>query len=108
MWGTEPFLITIGDNVFITNGCKFINHDGGTLILRRKTPTLELTAPINIGNNVYLGVETMVMPGVTINDNVIVGARSILTKDVEENSVMVGIPARKIKTVNQYHEEIYQ
>lgn len=106
MWGTEPFLITIGNNVFITNGCKFVNHDGGTLILRKKTPSLELTAPINIGNDVYLGVETMIMPGITINNNVIVGARSIVTKDVEENSVIVGIPARKIKTVDQYYEEI--
>lgn len=106
MWRTEPFLITIGDNVFITNGCKFVNHDGSTLILRKKTPSLELTAPINIGNDVYLGVETMIMPGITIHNNVIVGARSIVTKDVEENSVIVGIPARKIKTVDQYHEEI--
>lgn len=106
MWGTEPFLISIGDNVFITDGCKFINHDGGTLILRNETPDLELTAPIVIGNNVYLGIETIIMPGVKINDRVIIGARSIITKDVESNSVMVGIPAKKIKSVDVYHEEI--
>jgi acetyltransferase-like isoleucine patch superfamily enzyme len=106
MWGTEPFLITISNNVFITDGCKFINHDGGTLILRKETPDLELTAPITIGNDVYLGIETIVMPGVTINGRVIVGARSIITKDVEHNSIMVGIPARRIKSVDQYHEEI--
>lgn len=106
MWGTEPFLITIGNNVFITDGCKFINHDGGTLILRKETPDLELTAPITIGNDVYLGIETIIMPGVSINDRVIVGARSIVTKNVERNSIMVGIPARKIKSVDKYHEEI--
>lgn len=106
MWGTEPFLISIGNNVFITDGCKFVNHDGGTLLLRSKTPSLELTAPIKIGNNVYLGIETIVMPGVTICDNVLVGARSIVTRDIENNSVVVGIPAKKIKTLDQYHDEI--
>lgn len=106
MWGTEPFLITIGSNVFITNDCKFVNHDGGTLILRSKTPDLEITKPITIGNDVYLGIETIIMPGVNINNNVIIGARSIVTKNVETDSVMVGIPAKKIKTVTQYHEEL--
>ncbi|AOW19030.1 hypothetical protein LPB03_07095 [Polaribacter vadi] len=106
IWGTEPFLITIGNNVYITDGCKFINHDGGTLILRKKLPSLELTAPINIGNDVYLGIETIIMPGIIIGDNVIIGARSIITKNIEENSVVVGIPAKKIKTVDKYFEEI--
>jgi len=84
MWGTEPFLITIGNNVYITNGCKFINHDGVTLILRSKTPDLEITKPIEIKNDVYLGIETIIMPGVTIENNVIVGARSIVTKSIEK------------------------
>jgi acetyltransferase-like isoleucine patch superfamily enzyme len=106
MWGTEPFLITIGDNVFITDGCKFVNHDGGTLILRKKTPSLEITAPIKIGNNVYLGIETLIMPGINIGNDVIVGARTIITKNIENDSVIVGIPGKKIKTVSQYYEEI--
>lgn len=106
MWGTEPFLITIGNNVYITDDCKFVNHDGGTLILRRKTPNLEITKPISIGNNVYLGIETIIMPGVNIGNDVIVGARSIVTKNIENDSVVVGIPAKKIKTVTQYHKEL--
>lgn len=106
MWGTEPFLISIGDNVYITDGCKFINHDGGTLILRKETPNLEITAPIKIGNDVYLGIETIIMPGVIIKDRVIVGARAVITKSIESNSVMVGIPARRIKSVDEYHAEI--
>lgn len=106
MWGTEPFLIKIGNNVHITDGCRFITHDGGTLILRKYTPDLEVTAPITIGNDVYLGVETIIMPGVRIEDNVIVGARSIVTKDVQSNSVIVGIPAKKIKSVDEYYEKL--
>tara|TARA_R110002051_G_scaffold324642_1_gene422917 strand:- start:2327 stop:2779 length:453 start_codon:yes stop_codon:yes gene_type:complete len=106
MWGTEPFLIKIGNNVHITDRCRFITHDGGTLILRKFTPDLEVTAPIKIGNDVYLGEEVIIMPGVTIFNNVVVGIRSIVTKDIESNSVVVGIPAKKIKTVDEYHEKL--
>lgn len=105
MWGTEPFLIRLGNNVHITDGCKFICHDGGTLILRQKTVDLEITAPIIIGNNVYLGLQTIIMPGVSIGDNVIIGARSIVTKDIKSNSVAVGSPAKVIKTVDEYHKK---
>lgn len=105
MWGSEPFLITIGDNVFITDGCQFVNHDGGTLILRKEVPDLELTAPIAVGNDVYIGIRTIIMPGVTIGNRVIIGASSIVTKDIPDNSVCVGIPARVLKTVDEFLEK---
>jgi acetyltransferase-like isoleucine patch superfamily enzyme len=54
-WGSEPWIITIGDNVHITGGCKFIAHDGGTLIFRDQIPDLEITKPITVGNNVFIG-----------------------------------------------------
>ena len=104
MWGTEPFLIRLGNNVHITQGCKLITHDGGTLILRQYTTDLEYTAPIIIGDDVYMGMETLVLPGVTIGNNVIIGARSVISKDIPSNSVCVGAPARIIKTVDEYHE----
>lgn len=106
MWGTEPFLIKMGNNVHITDNCKFITHDGGTLILRQYTPDLEYTAPIEIGNNVYIGLETLILPGVKIGNNVIIGARSIITKDIPNNSVVVGSPAKVIKSVDDYYENM--
>ena len=105
-WGTEPWLITIGDNVHITEKCKFINHDGGTLIFRDKVPDLEITKPIIIGNNVYIGEETMILPGVHIGDNCVIGARSVVTRDIPSNSVAAGVPARVIKTTEEYFEKI--
>ena len=45
-WGTEPWIITIGNNVHITDGVKFITHDGGTLLYRHMIPDLEITKPI--------------------------------------------------------------
>ncbi|TWU18990.1 putative acetyltransferase [Allorhodopirellula heiligendammensis] len=104
MFSTEPWLITIGSNVYITAGCQFITHDGGTLILRSEVPDLELTAPITVGDNVYFGVNTTVLPGVNIGSRVIIGAGSIVTKDIPDNSVAVGVPARVIKTVDEYLE----
>lgn len=106
MFSTEPWLITIGDNVHITSGCQFVTHDGGTLVLRHKEPSLELTAPIVVGNNVYIGMRTIVLPGVTIGDNVVVGAGSVVTKSIPSNSVVAGVPARKIKDLDTYFEEI--
>jgi len=101
-WGTEPWLITIGDNVHITGGCKFINHDGGTLIFRNKIPDLEITKPITIGNNVYIGEQTMILPGVCIGNNVVIGARSVVTKNIPDNTVAAGVPCRVIKTTEEY------
>ena len=108
MWGSEPFLIKIGSGVHITEGCRFITHDGGTLILRKYTPDLELTFPIIVGDDVYIGIRSIIMPGVRIGNNVIIGANSVVTKDVPDNSVCVGSPARVIKSVDQYHKEIQE
>lgn len=106
MFSTEPWLITIGDNVHITAGCAFITHDGGTLILRPEVPDLEWTAPITIGNDVYIGVRTLIMPGVTIGNRCIIGAGSIVTRDIPDNSVAAGVPARVIKTTDEYLENM--
>lgn len=102
MFGTEPWLITIGSNVHITADCAFVTHDGGTLILRKEVPDLEWTAPISVGNDVYMGVRTLIMPGVTIGNRVVIGAGSIVTRDIPDNSVAVGAPARVIKTTDEY------
>jgi len=99
---TEPWLISIGDNVHITKDVEFITHDGGTLIFRKDYPDLEITKPIVIGNNVYIGIKSIIMPGVTIGDNVVIGAGSIITKDIPSNEVWAGVPAKKIKDTSDY------
>ena len=105
-WGTEPWIITLGSNVHITNGCKFITHDGGTLLFRKDIPDLEITKPITVGNNVYFGNDVLVLPGVNIGSNVVIGARAVVTKDIPDNSVVVGVPARVIKTADEYLEKL--
>jgi len=108
IWGTEPWLITIGKNVHITDGVKFIAHDGATLLFRKDIPDLEITKPITIGDDVYIGNNVLILPGVNIGNKVIVGAGAVVTKDIPDNSVAVGVPAKVIKTADEYLEKAKQ
>lgn len=105
-WGTEPWLITIGDNVHITGDVKFITHDGGTLIFRQYVKDLEITKPITVGNDVYIGNNVLLLPGVSIGDRVVIGAGAVVSKDIPSNSLAVGIPARVIKTADEYFDKL--
>jgi acetyltransferase-like isoleucine patch superfamily enzyme len=106
LFGTEPWIITLGDNVHITDGVKFITHDGGTLLYRNQIPDLEITKPITVGDNVYIGNNVILLPGVTIGSNVVIGAGAVVSKDIPDNSVAVGVPARVIKTADDYLEKL--
>lgn len=106
MFGSEPWCITLGDNVHITRDVLFVTHDGGTLLYRHLIPDLEITSPIIVGNNVYIGVRSIILPGVTIGDNSIIAAGSIVTKDVLPNSVVGGVPAKFIKSSQDYLEGV--
>jgi len=105
-WGTEPWIITVGDNVHITDGANFLTHDGGTLLFRSEIPDLEITKPITIGDNVYIGNNVILLPGVNIGNNVVIGAGSVVTKDIPDNSVYAGVPARYIKSIDEYLEKL--
>lgn len=106
MFGTEPWCITLGNNVHITREVLFITHDGGTLLFRNQIPDLEITAPIKVGDNVYIGVRSIILPGVTIGNNCIVAAGSIVSKDIPDNSVFGGVPAKFIKSSSDYLDGI--
>lgn len=105
-WNTELWLITLGNNVHITDGVKFITHDGGTLLYRKFVPDLEITKPITIGNDVYIGNNVIILPGITIGNNCVIGAGAIVSHDIPDNSVAVGVPARVIKSADEYFEKI--
>jgi acetyltransferase-like isoleucine patch superfamily enzyme len=106
MFSTEPWLITIGNDCFITANCQFITHDGGTLILRKEIPDLEITAPIKIGDDVYIGLNTTILPGTVVGNRSIIGACSLVKGVFPPNSVIAGVPARRIKSVDEYLDQI--
>ena len=105
--GSEPYLIEIGRHVRINSGVQFVNHDGGVWVCREyikdtDAEKIDLFGKITIGNNVHIGTNAIIMPGVTIGDNCIIGCGAIVTKDVPSNSVAVGIPAKVIETIDEY------
>ena len=67
-------------------------------------PYAGIAQPITVGSNVYFGAHSIVLPSVTIGDNVIIGAGSIVSKDIPSNSVAVGVPARVIKSIDEYYQ----
>ena len=100
-FGSEPYLIKIGDHVSITSSY-FVNHDGGVWVLRDEFPSIDVVKPICIGNNVFIGSQCIIMPGVNVGDNVVIGAGSVVTKSLESNGVYAGVPARFIKSLSDY------
>jgi acetyltransferase-like isoleucine patch superfamily enzyme len=102
---TEAFLISIGDDVTLTNNITFHTHDGGVGILRKEIKGINVFGKIAIGNNVFIGSNTTILPNVRIGDNVVVGASSVVTKDVPDNVVVAGNPAKIINTLEVYKEK---
>ena len=108
--------LSIGKNVFINSGCKFQDQGGitigdGTLIGHNVVlATLNhdfipdnraniTSAPIIIGKNVWIGSNSTILPGVTIGDGAVIAAGAVVSKNVKENTVVGGVPARVIKQI---------
>jgi acetyltransferase-like isoleucine patch superfamily enzyme len=102
---TEAFLITIGDDVTLTNNITFHTHDGGVGVLRKEIKDINVFGKIVIGNNVFIGSNATLLPNVRIGNNVVVGASSVVTKDVPDNVVVAGNPAKIINTLEGYKEK---
>jgi len=104
-FGSEPWAITIGDNVEITNGVQIITHDGALWVVRSLDKSMnkaDIIRRVNIGNCVFIGTNAVILPGVSIGSNVIIGAGSVVTHDIPDNSVAVGVPATVIKSMDSY------
>lgn len=106
MFSTEPWIIEIGDNCHITSDVLFLTHDGGTLIIKEFVGDYILTGSIIVGDNTYIGTRTTILPGIKIGSNCIIGAGSVVTRDIPDNSVVVGVPARVVNTLEGYTEKI--
>lgn len=107
-FSSEPWLIHIGNNVRIARNVQLLTH-GGLWSIRKmdkKYKNLEYFGKIQIKDNVYIGQGTIIMPGVTIEENCIVGAASIVTKSVPKGSVVAGNPARFVSKIDDFIENI--
>lgn len=95
------WLIEIGDNVTMAPRVHVLCHDASTKQFLNYTKIGRVT----IGNNVFIGAESVILPGVTIGDHVIIGANSTVTHDVPDHMVYAGSPARAICTLEEYLEK---
>ena len=95
------WLIEIGDNVTMAPRVHVLCHDASTKMFLYYTKIGRVT----IGDNVFIGAESVILPGVTVGSNVIIGANSTVTRDVPDNTVVAGSPARMICTLEAYLEK---
>ena len=107
-FGSEPYLITIGDHVTIAKNTQFFTHDGAVWVFRDEFPDVDVFAPVRVGNNVFIGAYSIILPGTVIGNNCIIGAGSLVRGTIPDNSVAAGVPARVIKTVAEYRKKALQ
>ena len=102
---TRPSLVEIGDDCFFNRGFTLLTHDWVSRVSRNAFSVfLPSSGKVKIGNNVSFGFNVTVLKGVTIGDNVFVGLGSIVTKDIPSNSIVAGVPAKVICSLDDYIE----
>ncbi len=100
--GNFPWLISVGDNVTLATGVKILAHDASTAKIDGVHTKIGI---VDIGNNVFIGCNSIVLCNTRIGDNVVIGAGSVVTRDVPSNSVYGGNPAKFICTFEEYSKK---
>lgn len=100
----RPELITIGNDVDMNKNFQILTHDWGSRVFRGKYHDfLNSTGQVVIGDNIYFGTDVIVLGGVRIGNNCIIGAGSLVTKDIPDNSVATGVPCRVVCSLDEYY-----
>ena len=103
---SRPILLHIGDYCKITSGTIILTHDYSRSVLRRVYGEIIAEAKETyIGNNVFIGMNSIILMGTKIGDNCIVGAGSVCSGRYPENSVIAGNPAKVIMTLEEYYNK---
>ena len=99
-FGSEPYLISIGDNTTVSFDVAFVNHDGGTRVIRNlpnQNKETVIYGKITIGNNCFIGCRTTILPNVKIGDNTIIGMGSVVIRNVDNTVTVAGNPSRVLE-----------
>ena len=107
-YGSEPYLISIGDNTTVSFDVAFVTHDAATRVIRNLPdgdPETVIYGPIKIGKNCFIGCRSVILPNVMIGDNTIIGAGSIVNRSIPENCVAAGNPCKVICSLDEYREK---
>ncbi len=101
---SDPKLLKLKNNVIIATNVRFVLHDRVDLLLNGMYQKKfdKFYDGIEVGNNVFIGADCIILPGVTIGDNCVIGAGSIVSKNLESGYVYAGVPAKKIGTFDDF------
>ncbi len=110
-YGTEPYLISFGNNVYVASGVTFINHDvTGRMIQNvegyREKTFAKRVGKIEVGNNIYIGAGSTILYDVKIGNNVIIGAGSLVNRNIPDSGVYAGVPVRKVGDFDTYAKKV--
>lgn len=109
-WGSEPWLISIGNHVLISGQVCFVTHDGSTFLFREEGPYKDTHkfGKIVVGDNCFIGLRSIILPNVKIGSNLIIAAGSVVSKSVPSGEVWGGVPARFIMKTEDYAKKCYE
>ena len=103
---TRPFLIEIGRDCVLTDGVKVLTHGFDWVVLKNVyREVLSSSGKVTIGDNVFVGNDCVILKGVRIGENTIIGAGSLVNEDIPPNSVAVGNPCKVRMSISEYYEK---
>lgn len=103
----ESYLIELGDDVIIAANTKLITHEGSVCVFHREHPYIDLFGKITIGNNVFIGMNCLILPNTTIGNNCIIGAGSVVRGIIPDNSVVIGNPGKVVMSFDDYRKKVF-
>lgn len=102
----RPSLVEFGSNIDVNDNFTLLTHDFGTYVLRGKFGEfVNSSGKVKIGNNVVIGRDVTILKGVEVGDNTIIGLGAVVTKSTPPNSVIAGMPARVVSSINDYYKK---
>ena len=101
-FGSEPYLVSIGNQVTISHSVDFITHDGAVRVARAEFSEAYLYGRIQVEDNCFLGAHSILLPGAKVGTGSIIGSGAIVTGEISPGVVAIGAPARPVKTVEEY------
>jgi acetyltransferase-like isoleucine patch superfamily enzyme len=107
-FSTEPYLVSIGSHVGISGGVKFLTHDGSAWLMRGEHPKRQVLGTIVVGDNTFIGENSMILCGTSIGSNCIVGAGAVVRGRIPDNSLVIGNPGQMVGRASLFIEMLRQ